>query len=88
MHSHRKQRSEEQRDREPGDRRMRRTGETLPGSLRTFHVLPRYQQSRRANGHDADFGQLDQPNDAGLVAHVGKLAGEGGKQEEGRDENA
>ena len=41
-----------------------------------------------AEDHDADFRELDDPDDARLVMIVGKLAGQGREQEEGQNEQA
>jgi len=41
-----------------------------------------------ANAHDQDFGGLDDPDDPGLVAPIGKLSGQRGEEKERQDENA
>ena len=70
MHTHGEQREQHQRDRHALD------GLLLPGE----------HQSRPADQHDEDFAELDDADDLGLVAHVGKLSGERGKQEKRQDE--
>ena len=44
--------------------------------------------SGAAEDHDANFRELDDPDDARLVMIVGKLSGQGRKQEEGQNEQA
>ena len=41
---------------------------------------------RAADDHDADLGELDDPDQPRLVVVVGKLAGQRREQEEGQDE--
>ena len=71
MDAHREQGEEHQRSRERIDR------DALPGE----------QEAGRADEHDHDLAEFDDPDHPRLVARIGELARQSGQEEEGQDED-